>query len=304
MIIEISPDLKSQKIYANGNELASIMGKDRINGRRVLTYPLTKKEFVCEFKNPVLLTDSYELGKLPPTLRDTLFALYNSRPRIVEYDKVSVLWNEKYKTVWCPSIDTILFAKALRKIKKKLKKVKTAIEIGCGSGFLSKYLLEKNKNIKSIVINDLNSDAILCAKDNIQDKRAIFKTGNGLELIKDKKFDLIICNPPYVPRPNSIHDNPYEGVELLNHFLNKAQDYLNPNGILITNISNLCEALVLKDKPFLKLISLEKMRVPLKVNNILNNKKWLNYLKKLGLKKDYKRGYEYWQEINIVMMKK
>jgi tRNA1(Val) A37 N6-methylase TrmN6 len=302
MIIKVSNDLKKEEIWANGNELANIMGKDRVKGKRVLNFPQENKLYVHTFDNPILMTDNYRIAKLNPTKRDTIFALFTSRPRIVEYDKVSVIWNREHASVWCPSIDTILFAKALKKLSKKLNKVKTVLEIGTGSGFLSKYLLVKNKNIKSIVINDLNPYAVDCAKLNIKDKRAKFVVGDGLKFAEDKKFDLVICNPPYVPRADSIDDNPYEGIELLNNLIHEGQKYLNEGGMLITNISSLCYRLVLKEKTKMKMKVIERMSVPLKVNNILNNKSWVDYLEKNCLKKKYKDGYEYWQDLNIVLL--
>ncbi|MBS3094742.1 class I SAM-dependent methyltransferase [Candidatus Pacearchaeota archaeon] len=298
MIIKFSDDLKKEEIFANGDELAGIMGFDRQNGKRVLFFPLNKKVFVYSFSNPVLLTDNYRISKLNPTLRDTLFSLYAEKPRIVEYAGVSTLWDNTHRGVWCPSIDTLLFAKCLKKVLEK-RSFDDVAEIGCGSGFLSKFVLSKGK-IKSIVINDLNQYAIKSAKDNIEDKRAKFFIGDGLKLIQKKKFDLLICNPPYVPREESIDDNPYEGIGLLNHLIHDGQKYLKPNGIIITNISSLCWSIVLKEKSKMKMDLLGKMKVPLKINNILNNKSWLEYLKKLGLKKDFHDGYEYWQEINIV----
>ena len=304
MIIKISSDLKNQEIWANGIELASVMGKDRKNGKRVISYSSDKKEFVCKFKNPVLMTDAYKISKENPTLRDTLFSLYGSRDRIVEYDGVSTFWDSSHINVWCPSIDTILFAKALKKLLKTKNNFKSAIEIGCGSGYLSKYLLAKNQKLKTILINDFNPYAIKCAKDNIKDKRAKFYKGDGLNIIKNKKFDLIICNPPYIPRPKSIDENPYEGVNLLNHLIHNGQKYLNNGGVLVLDISSLCKNIVLKKSPMMKFKSLAKMKVPLKINNVLNNKKWLNYLIKKGLKKDKHRGYDYWHEINIIAFTK
>lgn len=45
------------------------------------------------------------------------------------------------------------------------------------------------------------------------------------------------------------------------------------------------------------------MSVPLKINNIMNNERWLNYFqKKCGLKKHFKNGYEYWQDLFIVSL--
>ncbi len=302
MIIKISKNLESQKYWANGAELASVMGKDREKGKRVSVYPPGKKVFVHEFRNPVLLTDNFRIGRLKPTLRDTLFSLCEHRPRIVEYNGVSVSWDHSHFNVWCPSIDTVLFAKGLEKIFKKKKSLKRVAEIGCGSGFLSKYALKKCPGIKSILINDINPFAVKCAMDNIKDKRALFYTGDGMEKIKGEKFDLLICNPPYIPRPSSIDDNPYEGVALLNYLVHQGQQYLNPGGIIVLNISILCKDIVLKERPDMKMEILEKMKVPLKVNNVLNNKAWLNYLTKHGLKKKPKNGYEYWQELFIVKL--
>jgi release factor glutamine methyltransferase len=301
MIIKISPDLKKQEIWANGPELANIMGQDRVGGKRVLSYPPEKKILVHTFQNPILMTDNYRISKLAPTLRDTLFALYSSRPRVTEYDQVSISWDHSHVSVWCPSIDTILFAKVLKKILQE-NKFKTAVEIGTGSGFLSKFILEKSQDIESMLIIDLNPHAIKCSMENIKDKRALFYTGDGLEKIRGTRYDLIICNPPYIPRPNSIDDNPYEGIELLNFLIHKAQDYLNPGGILVTNISSLCYNIVLKENPKLKLAILEKMHVPLKINNVLNNKEWLSFLETRGLAKESKEGYDYWQDIFIVMI--
>jgi hypothetical protein len=301
MKLKVSKNLKKLDIYATGNELASIMGMDREKGKRVTTYPLSKSKFVHTFRNPVLMTNSYRIGKLDPRKRDTLFALYGTRPRIVEYDGISTIWNSAHLGVWCPSIDTVLFAKALKKVLKN-KKIKTAAEIGCGSGFLSKFALGKSKSIKSMLIDDISKYAIKSAKDNIKDKRAKFVMGDGLKKIKGKKFDLLICNPPYVPRKKSIDDNPYEGTGLLYHLVHEGQKYLNKGGIILINISNLCWEDTFKEKPKMTMKILEKMKVPLKVNNIMNNPKWVKYLRTKGLKKKWKKGYEYWQELNIITL--
>lgn len=320
MIIKMSNDLKEQRIYANGDELANIMGNDRIDGERVTSYPPDWETFVHSFKDPVLMTDSYRISQLNPTLRDTLFALYESRPRIIEYDGVSTTWNRDHPNVWCPSIDTLLFTRTLRKVFIEnycerlamdidIDNIKNVAEIGCGSALLSKYALAKS-NLERIIINDINGDAVKCAKDNIEDNRAFFVTGDGLNLLRHetetqpipKKFDLVICNPPYVPRLDSMGKNPYEGIDLLNHLVHEGQRYLNKGGIIITNISSLAEDIIFQKIPKMKWNIIESMKVPLKVNNILNNREWLNYLRKLGLKSEYNNGYEYWQEINITIL--
>lgn len=304
MIIEISKNMTKQKIWANGMELSNIMGLDFIKGKRISFYPLNIKKQVHTFQNPVLMTDNYKISKLNPTLRDTLFSLFQCKPRVVKYDGVSTFWNETHKGVWCPSIDTILFAKVLRKFLNKNKNFKTGLEIGCGSGFLTKYILSKNKKIKSFLAVDINPYAIKSCKDNIKDKRLSMECVDALKKIKGKKFDLIVCNPPYVPRSGSIDDNPYEGIALMRHLIQEGQNYLNDGGVLLINVSNLSKNLIFDKKPLMKFKILDKMKVPLKVNNILNNNGWIKYLKKQGLKKNYSQGYEYWQELNILEFRK
>lgn len=301
MLIKISPDLKKEEIYAQGAELANVMGLDRVKGRRVISYPDSKIFKVHTFSNPVLMTDNYRISKLNTTLRDTLFSLFSRRPRTVEYDGVSTIDKSYHASVWCPSIDTVLFAKALKSLFKKRKNFNKAVEIGTGSGFLSKYILAKNKKIKHLLVNDLNKYAIQCAMDNLSDRRAVFYTGDGIKKMNGDKFDLIICNPPYIPRPRSIDDNPYEGVGLLYDLVHNGQNYLNEGGMFVTNISSLCWGIIFNKKPKMKMTFLEKMRVPLKVNNVLNNKSWLKYLEKKGMKKKLKEGYGYWQDLYIVL---
>ncbi len=304
MLIKISSDLKKLEVYGSGANLSNILGKDRQNGKRVFNSDESKKLYVCTFKNPVLLTDNFRISKLKPSLRDTIFSLYSSRPRTVEYDGVSVIDRGYPQSVWSPSIDTILFAKAINKLFKHKRYMKKAVEIGTGSGFLSKYILMKNKNLKSVLINDLNPYAVQCAKENIKDKRAKFFIGDGLKKIKGNKFDLIICNPPYIPRHGSIDDNPYEGVGLLYNLVHNGSDFLEKNGLIITNVSSLCWDIIFKNKPKMKVTILEKMKVPLKVNNVLNNESWMKYLLKNGLKKEYHDGYEYWHTLNIIALHK
>ena len=305
MLLKFSKNLDKLDIYANGKELAMILAQDIVRGKRVYSYDERATKFVSSVKNPVLITDVYEINKLSPTLRDTVFALYAQALRITEYAGLSFRFEQrKYPSVWGPSIDTLFFAKNLNKIN--FKNIKTVLEIGTGSGFLSKYILEKNKNVKEMHIIDINKEAIKCAKEQIKDKRAKFYCGNGLSYLKNKKFDLIICNPPYIPRPRSIDDNPYEGISLLVDLLLNSRQYLRNGGILMTNISSLGERIINKilDKENIKIESLEEMKVPLKVFNVINNKKWINYLrKKKGFVAAKNSGYEFWHSIRIVSLK-
>jgi len=302
MIIEFSKNLKEQRIYANGDELANVMGMDRDErGCRVYSYPAEQKILAAVFKNPVLVTDTAKIGKLAPGLRDTIFKLMESPVKTTIYDDVSLNFNQKkYAGAWGPSIDTLLFCRALNKIS--LSAAKTSVEIGAGSGFITKYFLMKNPQVTKAEMIDLNPRAIECCEDNIKDSRASFTSGDGVKFTQGRKFDVIFCNPPYIPRPKSIDDNPYEGTGLLEYLIRSARDLLNPGGKFITNFSSLSEKDVLEvvKKTGVKARKIDSMTVPLKVCSVLNNKKWVAYLLKHGLKKNSGKGYDFYHKITIM----
>ena len=305
MIIKFNKELTEQEIYANGDELARIMGLDKDEkGNRVYAHPKEEKRHIITFKHPVLVTHNYRISHLEPTLRDTLFALYGSPVRITEYDNTSLEFEQKkYPGVWGPSIDTLLFCRALGKTNLTAKK--KAIEVGSGSGFISKYILEHTPSLESLTLIDLNRYALECAQENIKDRRAKFFAGDGIEFIQGKKYDMMICNPPYIPRPKSINDNPYEGIGLLAYLIANAPRLLTNNGIFITNISSLCKDITEKiiNKSNVEVKELDSMEVPLKVYNVLNNKEWMDYLLERGLQKNRHDGYDYWHTIAIHQIK-
>lgn len=90
----------------------------------------------------------------------------------------------------------------------------------------------------------------------------------------------------------------------MRHLIQKGQKYLNDGGVLILNVSSLAEDLVFDKEPLMKSVVLDKMKVPLKVNNIMNNKDWLKYLESKGLEKNMHDGYLYWQELKILEFRK
>ncbi len=244
---------------------------------------------IAQFQDPKLLTDFAAISRLNPSLRDLVFALYGSYPREVVYDEVACNWTPHiYPGVWGPSIDTIWMAKCIKQFLSP--EIKSIAEVGCGSGYLSKYIIYHAPSILAATLTDISLNALNCASDNIGDTSNakvtyIMPHADDQTLGLNRRYDLIISNPPYIPRPNQKQNNPYEGLSVIHRLATNLEQVLNPDGNLFINIPT-----VSGDAPInwfkesgyeIKLI--EEFRVPLKVNAVINNispasKKWLNYL--------------------------
>ena len=129
------------------------------------------------------------------------------------------------------------------------------LDIGTGSGCILVSLLKELTKAKGIGI-DKSSKAIAVAKKNSisqqVDSRSSFKNVN-LENIKfDKKFDLIVSNPPYLPdvslknlnldiklyEPKIALQGGVQGVDFLCKIINLASKILKINGLLALEIGD------------------------------------------------------------------
>jgi SAM-dependent methyltransferase len=304
MLLTINNDLSKMTVFAEGLEQQTILGAEKI-----VAEPIK----VASFDNPVLLTDTKRIGELSSSLRDTVFSLYQSYPRVVSYDGVAVSWSPfVFPRVWCPSIDTIFFACTL---KRYLKGVRDVAEIGCGSGYLIKYAIHYGSQIERAVATDINIEAIRCAEIAVADEPKksvvsfVLPDADSSSLGLNGKFDLLIVNPPYVPRPKEKHNNPYEGRELIYKISNELTTLLKLGGHLLINMSSLSGQKPIewfKEKGW-RVDLIDALRVPLKVNPISNNisqesREWLKYLKSFGsLEEDEQEesGYRFWHELRL-----
>lgn len=76
-----------------------------------------------------------------------------------------------------------------------------ALDLGCGSGTLALLLAG---HCDRVIATDINPRAISLARRNAGLNRIAnvhFRLGSLYEPVTDQKFDLIVSQPPYVPRP-------------------------------------------------------------------------------------------------------
>lgn len=138
--------------------------------------------------------------------------------------------------VYIPAEDSYLLADNL-----EIKSGQSVLEIGTGSGIVAMYA---SKLTDDITVTDINFDACLLAEKNFKDngiENIEILFGNLFEPVKNRKFDVILFNTPYLPTEddevlddtiNYAFDGGLNGRKVIDLFLNEVGDHLNEGGIV------------------------------------------------------------------------
>jgi release factor glutamine methyltransferase len=198
---------------------------------------------------------------LPPNKAEDLQKLVSRR---VKKEPIAYILNNKEfwstnfyvdRSVLIPRPETeVLIDLILSQINNK-NNYFNILDIGTGSGCILVSLLKELTKAKGIGV-DKSSKAIAVAKKNSisqhVDSRSLFKNIN-LENIKfDKKFDLIVSNPPYLPdvslknlnldiklyEPKIALQGGVQGVDFLCKIITLASKILKINGLLALEIGD------------------------------------------------------------------
>jgi len=205
--------------------------------------------------------------------------------------------------VFGPSIDTLLLSEILAQDVYELEssQIKRALEIGCGNGLLTISIAKHCQKLEELHSIDINFNAINCANRNLianilphllAKKKVYFTSGSFEPELFASKFDLIVCNPPYIPLQSekSKHSKTQTkffqavgGLVLIDTTLNSLDRILNPNGKLLLLVSNLSLDYTLGHIPKNYNYSFpinDGFEVLFDVEAVLNETTWLNFLKK------------------------
>lgn len=156
---------------------------------------------------------------------------------------------KKHYAIYTPiqeskQIAKLAFTYAPPKVKWKLA------DLSCGNGNLlvsfAGYMKEQNRMIPIQYYGyDIDEKAIIEARNRLLNENCYFSCEDSLFLGKEKKFDIILGNPPYLGEKNhkEIFDDLkktefgkkyYEGkMDYLYFFIEKAIDLLEEEGILV-----------------------------------------------------------------------
>jgi len=128
------------------------------------------------------------------------------------------------------------------------------LDLCCGSGCIGiacAYAFEQAE----VCLADISSEALQVAEQNIAlhelQERVHCVQSDGFDGLSGQRFDLIVCNPPYVDAedlasmpPEYLHEPRLalaageDGLDLVRRILAEAADYLTEQGTLIVEVGN------------------------------------------------------------------
>lgn len=224
-------------------------------------------------KNPLELLNylDYKVNiELSNKYKEELLALKNGKPLQYVIGNVNFYGIKYYinENVLIPRFETEeLVENTINYIKKNFNYPIDIVDLGCGSGVIG-LTLEKKISTKSVDLIDISPKALTVTKKNIinLNSRANILENNFLENI-NKKYDVIISNPPYIKtdeqienivKENEPHIALYGGIEGLDCYKeilkninnnlkekaliafeigsNQAQDLIKLINIYLTNV--------------------------------------------------------------------
>lgn len=156
-------------------------------------------------------------------------------------------------SVYPPFEDSQLLTKAsLKECSGKI------LEVGCGSGYVSICLAKLKKNLEQMAV-DINKDAVEAAKKNANanEVKIDIKRSDLFSQIKDKDYDWILFNPPYLPTSeaekiqgglNFAFDGGKSGLDTVFRFLEQVRNYLKKEGKVLLVVSTEQDRVKLNEK--------------------------------------------------------
>jgi release factor glutamine methyltransferase len=141
--------------------------------------------------------------------------------------------------VYAPQSDTFLLADALG--REPLKPGAEVLDVGTGTGALALAAARRGARVTAV---DRSWRAVAATRLNAALARRQVRVlrGDLLAPAADRRFDLIVCNPPYVPAPQPgvprrgaavAWDAGHDGRAVLDRICDGAAGLLHPSGALL-----------------------------------------------------------------------
>ena len=156
----------------------------------------------------------------------------------------------------------------------KPKRVRSALDLCTGSGCIAIALAHAFPACR-VDASDISDAALAVARINVEahklNERVSLIQSDLFDAFAGRRYDLIVTNPPYATNeeiaalPPEYHFEPElalaageQGLDIIARILAQAGAHLNPDGILVAEVGNNCEALQAQfpDVPFMWLTTL------------------------------------------------
>ena len=146
-----------------------------------------------------------------------------------------------------PRPDTeVLVENALR----ELKSGGCVADLCTGSGCIGISMLVYREDISSMLLCDISNEALKIAKknaiSNVVSSKCEFLCGDITKDLPNRKFDMIVSNPPYIPskdienlsdevkkEPMLALDGGDDGLDIIRFLIGDGLNYLNENGKML-----------------------------------------------------------------------
>lgn len=234
--------------------------------------------------------------------RNALKAFISTGHKIIAHRGVLIHVDRRHDVgVFGPSIDTLVMAELLaQQLFENEYLYETALEVGSGNGLLSSALASHGgKHLKELFSIDMSPAAVACTIRNVTcNLSGLNLTANNYFIsgffdptLFRREFDLIVCNPPYIPLPPSMQAattaaadylHAVGGLELAETLIRNSASMLKPGGRMLIMASSLSRKELLAAIPDNVTVSFplgnDGFEVLFDVEAVFHQPFWLKYL--------------------------